>query len=153
MQTEKEKIHHLECLAIRFIERGYENHKLICRINKLPDELKTIILSEFVCTQLKTNSHHHINKHELYSMSDKNNRKFTKNFKSIVGRSMVCSELETISNILLNSYFNETHYDLSTVFNSQLGFEPTTYYIKQLRDLFPTNKLFRVISIDHLSFF
>ena len=148
MDIEQEKIHHLECLAIRFIQNNYENTQIFLHINNLPDELKIIILSRFIYTQLKKLSHHHINKYELYSMSDPNNRKFTRSFKTTMGRSRAWSELEIISNILLSAYFNETYYDLITVFESQLGFQPSTYYMKELEKIFPTNKLFRVVNVN-----
>jgi len=140
-------MHHLECLSVRFVKIDNDNERLVLGINNLPDELKTIILSKFLCTQIKRLSHHYIDKDELHSMSDKNNRAFTRSIKTIRGRSKAWKNLEIISDILISAFFNETYYDLVMVFNSQMGFEPSSHYLQKLEKIFPTNKLFQTIDV------
>lgn len=144
---EDEKFHHLEYMSSIFTTSDYENRYLISKLNTLPIELKSIILTMFVCRMSKHIPHPMINKQELHDMSNKNNRAFTAQLNTIVGRSRVFSNLEIVSNILSTNYFHENYHDLVFVFNSNIGFEPSLHYLQKLEKIFPTNRLFRVVNI------
>ena len=91
-----------------------------------------------------------INKHELYSMSNKYNREFTRKFKTIIGRAKIETQLDIISNIMTHTLFNEREYSYEDVFQAQLGFKPTYHYIQRLYELFSDNKIFQIVHMDDI---
>jgi len=147
--TETNILDHLKMMVV-VLSDTKNDPAFIQSIYDLPYDISISILTTFTHYTISKMPHPMINKHELYSMSNKDNRKFTRNFKTILGRAKIETQLDIISNIMTHTLFNEREYTYEDLFQAQLGFKPTEHYIHRLHELFPDNKIFKIVHMDDI---
>ena len=140
---------HVEYLAKFFArEDDAENDSIFESIHTLPNEIMSDILVRYVTRAMRNVPTILVDKEDLLVKSNRNHRVFDEYLSTLLGRSIVYSHLGVITNIIRSAYFNETYYDMSLVFLSILGFEPSVVYMRKLRDNFPNHALFQVVPLD-----
>ena len=147
--AENNILDHLKMLVVVLSDTTHDS-VLIQTIFDLPYDISISILSTFIQHTISKVPHPMINKHEIHSMSDKNNRDFTRKFNTILGRAKIETQLDIISNIMTHTLFNEREYTYEDLFQAQLGFKPTEHYIHRLHELFPDNKIFKIVHVDDI---
>ena len=147
--TETNILDHLKMMIV-VLSDTQNDPALFQSIHDLPYDISLNILTTFIQYTISKVPHPMINKHEIHSMSSKNNRDFTRNFKTILGRAKIETQLDIISNIMTHTLFNEREYTYEDLFQAQLGFKPTDHYIHRLHELFPDNKIFKIVHMDDI---
>ena len=147
--TETNILDHLKMMIV-VITDTKNDPALFQSIHDLPYDISLNILTTFIQYTISKVPHPMINKHEIHSMSNKNNRDFTRKFKTILGRAQIETQLDILSNIMTHTLFNEREYTYEDLFQAQLGFKPTEHYIHRLHELFPDNKIFKIVHVDDI---
>ncbi len=143
-----EWVKHVEYMAYFFAMEGdKDNDRIFRNVNALPEDMRSSILVQYVTRAMRSVPNILVDKEELLITCNKSHRVFDGHLSTLVGRARVYSHLDVISNILRSAYFNETHYDMSTVFSSNLGFEPSVEYVRKLRKIFPNHTLFKIVPV------
>ena len=89
-----------------------------------------------------------VDKEELSIKCNNHHRVFDSYLSTLSAGPGVCSHLDVLSNIMESSFFNETYYDMTMVFVSNLGFEPTLSNVRKLTRIFPNHKLLKMVTLD-----
>lgn len=135
----------LSCLSDVFIIKCDHNEEIISKINSLDSlDMRSYILKFFIERSVKKAPNIYVDKQELEMVTNPSFKSFDSSLTDVLGLARAHARLEIIGNILLNSYFQETYYEMIEIFTKRLGFTPTKLYLNKLHKLFPNHKVFNL---------
>lgn len=128
-------------------EEDDDNDRIFESLAQLPVEVRSMILVRFITRAMRKVPNVLMDKEELLIKCNRHHKVFDSYLSTLVGRARVYSHLDVTGEIMQSKFSGTDMCDLVLIFEANLGFRPSVAYVRKLKGIFPSHKLFKIVNV------